>query len=209
MINYLYTLYSISLSIKSLFQTSKTGRIAETFQSIIALSAVITWLYSFCHLGDNVMYQFECICESIYGISWQLMPLELQINMPIIIAVAQKPIYIQDFLTIQCTKEFFKKVCRSQNKMVMPMKILSYFLFLDDECCVLLLYGTARIYIKFYVIYVLVSYLYESNEGVIDGIRSLFRNQNFHHNMNTDIQCSKENYYSNLSRRKENYYLSI
>lgn len=70
----------------------------------------LPWLFVVCHFGDEVRIHFEALNESITQCVWYEFPLEMQKCMPMMIQMAQKPVFIGTFGEIHCTREVFKKV---------------------------------------------------------------------------------------------------
>lgn len=75
-------------------------------------SALILWLYLFCHFGDQTTERFGVIDDQFYQIAWYKLSLNEQKLLPLAISVAQKEIYFKVFGNISCTRDTFKKVCK-------------------------------------------------------------------------------------------------
>lgn len=67
-------------------------------------------LFTICYFGDEVTTHFDAVNESINQCAWYSFPLKIQKNMPMMIRLAQKPVYIGTFAEIHCTRETFKTV---------------------------------------------------------------------------------------------------
>lgn len=70
----------------------------------------IFWLYFICHFGDHLTQSFENIEMEFIGFSWFMLPINLQKNWTVIIAVGQKEIGLQAFGSTNCTRQLFMKV---------------------------------------------------------------------------------------------------
>lgn len=63
-----------------------------------------------CEIGQRDTNAFEANEKILQESDWYLFPMELQRNLPIIWAIAQKSVTIQCFGRILCNRESFKKV---------------------------------------------------------------------------------------------------
>lgn len=79
-------------------------------QQIISIVVVLCPLYFFCHIGNTVTQRFEDVGNTVYKLSWHLLPPQVQRDLPMVIAIAQKDVFIRGFANIHCTREVFKKV---------------------------------------------------------------------------------------------------
>lgn len=77
---------------------------------ISTLSFVILLLFLFCHSGTQVTERFHGIGEEVYGLTWYVLPLNLQQDIPVIIALSNKEIYLRGLGGYHYTNETFKKV---------------------------------------------------------------------------------------------------
>lgn len=64
----------------------------------------------FCHFCGNVTDRFENVSDAIYNLQWYDLPLEMQKDLQIMMAVAQKRIYIRGYGDTRSTHSVFKKV---------------------------------------------------------------------------------------------------
>lgn len=60
-------------------------------------------------IDDRVTTRFDEINAS-FGVSLEDFPIEIQRCLPMILSVIQKPVYIKEFMSVQCTREFLKRV---------------------------------------------------------------------------------------------------
>lgn len=82
--------------------------VVERYSVFITISHV--WASLLCNVGDDVTNGFLQISEEIYDFDWHLLPLNQQKYIPTIIAIAQRPVYIQGLGNVRCTRETFKSV---------------------------------------------------------------------------------------------------
>lgn len=68
-----------------------------------------------CIYGDDVTSQFGEIHNSIYKCDWPKYPLRIQKLIPMMLIVAEKPVYIQGYMNIRCNRELIKKVPNANN----------------------------------------------------------------------------------------------
>lgn len=75
-------------------------------------SAVMIWLILFfllCDYGGRATNQFTSLGDSCFKMSWYHLPANQQKYLVLMIANAERPVYLEGFV-IQCTREIFKKV---------------------------------------------------------------------------------------------------
>lgn len=88
-------------------QTADTVEILQIGLQVIASMFPI---FLFCHFGGKITEQFEEIGNAAYQLEWYRLPLDMQKHLQIVIALAQKPIYIRGFGDTRTTHSVFKKV---------------------------------------------------------------------------------------------------
>lgn len=77
---------------------------------------VETWLvhlpvlYVFCDIGEHVTQRFEGLGDQVYQLDWHTLPLDMQRDLAIVIALAQKRIYVRGYADTRSTRKVFKKV---------------------------------------------------------------------------------------------------
>lgn len=79
-------------------------------QIIIVLIGPMCPFYLFCYFGGNITHQFEDIGNAIYQLDWYKLPLDMQKDLQIVIALAQKRIYMRGYGDTRTTHSVFKKV---------------------------------------------------------------------------------------------------
>lgn len=70
--------------------------------------------------------EFEKINESIYSMTWYILPVEVQKKLPAMMATAQREVYLQGFAEIHCSFIIFAKVI-IYDLVVVAILILSFF----------------------------------------------------------------------------------
>lgn len=88
----------------------KAQELGSLLQIVIIVFILIVGLYCFCHFGDRVTQRFEDVSDSVYLISWHLLPLNTQSQLPMIISQAQKKVYVSGYADIHSTRQMFTKV---------------------------------------------------------------------------------------------------
>lgn len=63
-----------------------------------------------CELGHRMNCSFERILFTIEQFDWYLFPIEIQRMLPLIIAIAQQPVTLECFGSIECSRQVFKNV---------------------------------------------------------------------------------------------------
>lgn len=61
-------------------------------------------------MGDDVTIGFRTVHDSIWECTWYELPLQSQKLFPMMLAAAQKPVYIEGYMNTRCTREAVKKV---------------------------------------------------------------------------------------------------
>lgn len=91
------------------------------FYFIINFSRMMEMLYHYfwCSrvgwlLGQNLADAFDEIQFTIKQLDWLLLPIELKRMLPMIIAVAHRPVTVECFGSITCTRDVFKNVSTAQ-----------------------------------------------------------------------------------------------
>lgn len=54
--------------------------------------------------------RFESFGNSMYQLDWYMLPLDIQKDLPAVIAMAQKNVFIRGFAGTHCSREIFKEV---------------------------------------------------------------------------------------------------
>lgn len=62
------------------------------------------------NMGDTITNRFERVSNSVYSCRWVELSPKLRKYAKTMLIVAQKPIYIQGFGNVRCTRETFKSV---------------------------------------------------------------------------------------------------
>lgn len=88
-------------------------------------------MFLFCNSGQEVSTAFEEINDEIYQCNWQEFPLKIQRMFPIIMIVAQGPVYIESTGSFVCNRETFNKVNKINNfrfvKIFIKVNIILYY----------------------------------------------------------------------------------
>lgn len=99
-----------SVNIPSFNQSFFDGNLSVIGRSMSTLVITLIWLYLLCNAGEEVTNRFLEISDSIYECPWNNLPHKLRKYIPRIIAVAQRPVYMQGMGNIRCTRETYKTV---------------------------------------------------------------------------------------------------
>lgn len=93
------------------------------------------WIVGFgyiCEYGHRVTESYQEISDCLYECPWYEMPLKVKKCFPIMMAVAQRPIYIYGCLNIRCIRVTYRKVGIILNKTIfihIETKFCSLFSF--------------------------------------------------------------------------------
>ena len=82
-------------------------------QLLVPILTAVFWLYLFCYFGNHVTQRFEDVADIVYQLDWYMLPLDLQSNLPIFIALAQKKVVLRGLGGTQCTFEIFKQIMKN------------------------------------------------------------------------------------------------
>lgn len=100
----LSTYFNLSKSL----QTGDYVAIVKVFQYLILW---MIFFFYFCDFGERVTSNhYICLRDSIYQKSWHICSLDLQKSFKLMIMLYQRPVYVQGFAGVQCTRENFQKV---------------------------------------------------------------------------------------------------
>lgn len=91
-------------------QLIETTDLSGILRLLFVGSSIISWLFIFCELGNQVTQRYDVLGDSIYDISWYMLPLNTQQYLPMVISIAQNSVYLRGFGSANCTREVFKKV---------------------------------------------------------------------------------------------------
>ena len=91
-------------------QLTETGDFVGCLQVAIAVLMAMFPFFLFCHFGGNITQQFEDIGDAVYQLEWYRLPLDMQKDIRMMIALAQKRIYMRGYSDTRTTHSVFKKV---------------------------------------------------------------------------------------------------
>lgn len=86
------------------------GDFSDNLRMTVYAILIFLKLYIFCHFGDQVTQRFEMIGDNVYQLAWYMLPLDVQKQLPMVIALAQKRVYVRGFADTRSTREVFLKV---------------------------------------------------------------------------------------------------
>lgn len=138
-------IFGFTLFLFFLLQILASGDVIGIIQVVILIFGALCPFFLLCHFGGNVTNRFEKVGDDVYQLEWYNLPIEMQKQLPIIMASAQKPIYIRGYGDTRSTYFVFKKVFRivfKNNFQVNRFYMISpvFFYFTDFEKQILLLY---------------------------------------------------------------------
>lgn len=108
----LLTVFTLFLSHQDIY----AGDQLNVFRSMIRMYGWIVGFYYICKIGDGVTNRFQNIAHSIYDCPWHEMPLKMTKHIPMLIAIAQQPIFLYGSFNIRCIRETFQKVRGKYNE---------------------------------------------------------------------------------------------
>lgn len=134
-------------SLSSMFKVHH-GNIMPLLLSISNGTLALATVFIACELGQRLTDGFNDIELTIDQFAWYLFPIEVKRMLPMIIADAQQPVYLECFGSIGCTREVFKSVSWYEHSTNMEIKInlmfrdsCYHFYFSDPSQSILVFYG--------------------------------------------------------------------
>lgn len=94
----------------AIIKLSGTASFSELLNLPINTIYPCCMLLFFCESGEQISERFNDIYELICRMDWYTFPIEFQRIMPIILIGTQKPIELNGFGNVPCTRENFKSV---------------------------------------------------------------------------------------------------
>lgn len=86
----------------------------EDIVGILKISILVIFslfpFFLFCHFGGQITQQFEEIGDAVYQLEWYRLPLDMKNVLQVVIALAQKRIYMRGYGDTRTTHSVFKKV---------------------------------------------------------------------------------------------------
>lgn len=93
--------------------------LAGILQTVIYALTTVSSLYLFCHFGNQVTHRYEDVEFAAYQLTWYRIPLDRRKDLIMMIAFAQRGVYIQGFASACCTREVFLRVCNFEIEIVL------------------------------------------------------------------------------------------
>lgn len=81
--------------------------------SVLGYLGLIFWFPScffLCNFGEQVASHYFDLSDAIYNIPWRLCQLETKKLLIPMIIISRKPVYLEGFAQLQCSRETYKKV---------------------------------------------------------------------------------------------------
>lgn len=91
-------------------QTWKVVKNAAILQAMMAYFVIVSGLFAFCDFGDCVTREFRQVEMDFNQLRWYLLPLDVQKDLPTMIALTQRNVFIRGFGSAYCSREIFKAV---------------------------------------------------------------------------------------------------
>lgn len=93
-----------------LSQIIQIQNVGATMQVAVAYFSICFPLYICCDFGNRVTQGFEEVEIELNQLPWYLFPLDVQKNVPMMIALSQKSMLIKGFGSADCNRETYKLV---------------------------------------------------------------------------------------------------
>lgn len=84
--------------------------VADICRLFVCFAVMKMYIVVLCLFGDDVTKRFAEAIDSIYLCSWDEFPLDSQKLFPMVLMLAQKPVYIHGYMNVRCTRESIKIV---------------------------------------------------------------------------------------------------
>lgn len=85
----------------------------------------ILWLFLLCHFGSHLTEQFDHFGDAVYQLDWYMLSLEQQKLLPTLLALINKPVFLEGYGGIQCTWQLFTKVLNLSNNILILNTIIN------------------------------------------------------------------------------------
>ncbi|XP_055304930.1 uncharacterized protein LOC129569791 [Sitodiplosis mosellana] len=102
---------SLCLQINDL---TKTGDFVGILQGGVSVLISLFPFFLFCHFGGEITQQFDDIGNAVYQLEWYRLPLDMQKDLQIVIALAQERIYMRGYGDTRTTHSVFKKILKNK-----------------------------------------------------------------------------------------------
>lgn len=116
-------------------------------QCLIALTVILSNIFTLCFFGDSVTHKFDELNDCIYASLWYKYPLDVQKSMILVLARTQQPFFFAGYFISSCSLERFKDVrdllifIYQFNFVVEKMRIIIDILVADSSSCISIFYG--------------------------------------------------------------------
>lgn len=86
------------------------GHRLDAIRLVVMVIFVLLYNITLCLIGDTLTTRFEKVSETLYACSLNEFPANIQRVIPMTLAMIQKPVYIEGFMNVRCTREALQKV---------------------------------------------------------------------------------------------------
>lgn len=86
------------------------GHRLDAVRLVVMFIFVVIYNVSLCLIGDTLTTRFEKVNATLCACSLNEFPSEIQKIIPTMVAITQKPVYIEGFMNVRCTREVLQKV---------------------------------------------------------------------------------------------------
>lgn len=100
----------------SWMQSLSNGNTNGIIHSFFLIVVIVNYTFIYCYVGDRLTSKFEHLGQSIYEIKWQLLPPILQKSIQLMILSTQRPVYMDSFAGLRCTRQVFEMVWQSNTR---------------------------------------------------------------------------------------------
>lgn len=117
----------------------------DVFRMCVLIGAVAFYICVLCLIGDNVTTRYQEVNEALWSCPWLEFPHKIQKTFPLILSLTQKPIYMEGFMNVRCTREVMNAVILSiefyMNGFCLLIERFSYFRLLADHSHIFLFFA--------------------------------------------------------------------
>lgn len=107
---YLWSVSTVCSTLLVIHLETDNMNLTSLISELLCMAYAFGQMFLFCEMGENLNNQFSRVSDAIYSSSWYMFPRDLQRIIPTVMMAAQRPVTLQGFANLRCTRQAFKKV---------------------------------------------------------------------------------------------------
>lgn len=113
------------------FNLKQSSTVTDVMRFFVCLAVMMVYLVVLCFWSDEVTFKFGLINGKICECSWYKFPMKTQRLLPVLLMNVQKPVYIEGYMNVRCTRESVKIVIFYDRKSFLVIKEIINLMFLS------------------------------------------------------------------------------